>query len=297
MKRDEFNDLAAFLLIAEQRSFSRAASKLGISASGLSHAMRLLEERLGVRLLSRTTRSVSTTEAGERLLATLRPAFEDISASLADLRASRESPSGSIRVTASRHAADTIIKPLLPKFLSGYPDIRIEIVVDDGLTDIVSERFDAGIRFGRQIARDMIAVRVGPDIRAAIVAAPSYFESRQKPETLIDLNNHSCINYRLATGGGLYAWELGEGDSAFQVRVDGPLIVNDVDLKLGLALAGQGLAYCFEDQVAGYIAEGRLVRVLESFCPPFPGYHLYYTNRRQTPRALTAFIETVRFRS
>lgn len=294
MKRDELNDLAAFVAVADEMSFTRAASKLGISASALSHAMRALETRLGLRLLARTTRSVSTTEAGERLLRTLRPAFEDIGAGLTALGELRDKAAGTVRITTSKHAATSVLWPVLPVFLDAHPDIRVEITVDDDRIDIVASRYDAGIRFGEKVDRDMIAMRVGPDIRAAVVASPAYFAARPAPDTPRDLGRHRCINYRFVTAGGLYAWEFEENGQPFQVRVDGPVILNDGDLLLTAALAGQGIGYLFEDQVAEHVAEGRLIRVLAEWCPPGPGYYLYYPSRRQTPPALAALIEALR---
>ncbi|MDF5719118.1 MAG: LysR family transcriptional regulator [Rhizonema sp. PD37] len=297
MKRDELNDLAAFVVVADEMSFTRAASKLGMSPSALSHAMKALEDRLGLRLLARTTRSVSTTEVGERLLKTLRPALEDISAELTALSGLRDKPAGSVRITTFKQAATTVVWPVLPGFLKQHPDIRVEITIDDGLTDIVASRYDAGIRFGEQIAKDMIAVRVGPDVRAAIIASPAYFADYPVPNTPQDLAGHRCINYRLKTAGGLYPWEFEKDGRSFQVRVDGPLIFNDGDLILAAALAGQGIAYLYEDQIADHVAEGRLIQVLAEWCPTFPGYYLYYPSCRQTPPALTALINALRIKS
>jgi DNA-binding transcriptional LysR family regulator len=296
MKRHDFDDLAAFLVIAEEQSFSRAAARLGISSSGLSHIMRLLEERLGVRLLARTTRSVSTTDAGERLLATLRPAFEDIHRSLQSLGELREKPSGTIRITVGKHAAVTLIQPMLTDFGITYPDIRLEIIVGDRLEDIVASRFDAGIRFGERIDRDMIGIRIGPDIRPAVVGSPAYFERHPIPTTPRDLAEHNCVNYFMVSNGTPYAWEFDDGDREVEVRVNGGLMVNDFDLMLQAALDGTGLVYAFEDMFADPLGSGRLVRVLEDYCRPFPGYYIYYPSRRQVPPALTAFIEALRTR-
>ncbi len=294
MKRNDLNDLAAFVAIADTMSFTRAASRLGMSPSALSHAMKALEGRLGVRLLARTTRSVAPTEAGERLLRTLRPAFEDVGAELATLVALRDKPAGRVRITTPKHAATSVLSPRLPAFLAAYPDIRVEVTVDDGLTDIVAGGYDAGLRFGEKVARDMIAVRVGPVIRSAVLASPAYFAQHPAPVTPYDLARHRCINYRLATAGGLYPWEFEKAGRSLQVRVDGPLVFNDSDLILDPVLAGQGIALLFEDQVAGHVAAGRLTRVLAEWCWSAPGYYLYYTSRRHTPPALAALVETLR---
>ena len=294
MKRDELNDLAAFATIAEETSFTRAASRLGMSPSALSHAMKALEARLGVRLLARTTRSVRATEAGEQLLRTLRPAFAEIGAGLATLSGLRDKPAGTVRLTMPKHAATSVVWPMLPDFLAAYPDIRVELSIDAGLTDLVASRYDAGIRFAERVPRDMIAVRVGPDLRPAVVGSPGYFAANPKPETPQDLARHRCINYRLETAGGLYLWEFEGNGRPFQVRVDGPLVFNDGDLILAAALAGQGIGYGWEDHVADHVADGRLVRVLAEWCPPCPGYHLYYPSRRQATPALAALVEALR---
>ncbi len=296
MKRDELNDLAAFVIVADEMSFTRAASKLGMSPSALSHAMRSLEHRLGLQLLARTTRRVSTTEAGERLLKTLRPAFEDISAELTALGELRDKPAGTVRITTFKHAATSVLLPILPDFLNAHPDIRLEITIDEGLTDIIESRYDAGIRFGEKVAKDMVAVRVSPDVQVAVVGSPTYFANHPLPNTPQDLAEHCCINYRFATSGGLYLWEFEEAGRSFQVRVEGSLIFNDGDLILAAALAGQGLAYLFEDQITALVAEGRLIQVLAEWCPPSPGYYLYHPNRRQTPPALAALIHALKLR-
>ncbi|CAA9566951.1 Transcriptional regulator, LysR family [uncultured Synechococcales cyanobacterium] len=293
MKRDELNDLAAFVIVADEMSFTRAASKLGMSPSALSHAMKVLEDRLGLQLLARTTRRVSTTEAGERLLKTLRPAFEDISAELTALAGLRDKPAGTLRITTPRHAATSVLWPMLPGFLSAYSDIRVEITIDEGLSDIIESRYDAGIRFGEKVAKDMVTVRVSSNIQVAIVASPSYFADHPVPNTPKDLAEHRCINYRFSTSGGLYLWEFEEGGRPFQVRVDGPLVFNDGDMILAAALAEQGIAYLFEDQIADYVVEGQLIRILTEWCPTFPGYYLYHPNRRQTPPALTALVNAL----
>jgi len=294
MRRDELNDLAAFLVVADEGSFTRAAATLGMSQSALSHAMRGLEERLKVRLLSRTTRSVSTTQAGETLLRALRPALEDIAAGLAQAGALGASISGLVRLTATRNAFTAIVLPVLPAFLSANPNVRVELNVDDNLTDIVASRFDAGIRFGNIIEKDMIAVRVGPDMRRAVVGAPEYFGRIPPPKTPHDLAAHECINFRLVKTGGLYAWEFEKAGRRLEVRVSGKLIFNDNELMRQSALAGMGLAYLYEDDAQADISAGRLVRTLEDWCAPLPGYYLYHPSRRQSPPALSALIAALR---
>jgi DNA-binding transcriptional LysR family regulator len=291
MKRDDLYDLAAFAVVAEQGSFTRAAAELGMSQSALSHAMKALEERLGVRLLSRTTRSVSTTEAGETLLRSLRPALEDISFGVDAVGALRGKPSGTVRITATKHAVSTVVMPVLPRFLASHPDIRVDMIVDDNLTDIVAERFDAGIRFGDIVEKD-----IGPDIRMAVVGAPSYFADHQVPRTPRELAGHRCINYRHVRSGGLYAWDFEENGRPFEVRVEGRLVFNNADLIREAALAGQGVAYVYEDEVMADIDGGRLKRILDRWCPTFPGYYLYHPSRRQTPPALAALIGALRYK-
>jgi DNA-binding transcriptional LysR family regulator len=294
MPRTDRNDLEAFLAVARERSFTRAAAKLGVSQSALSQTLRGLEARLGLRLLTRTTRSVAPTQAGEHLLRTLGPAYDQIDTTLAALSEYREKPSGTIRITAAEHPADTILMPALERLLPDYPDIRVEVDVDNTLTDLVAGRYDAGIRFGEQVAKDMVAVRIGPEMRMAVVAAPSYFARRPRPKVPQDLTEHACINVRLPTHGTLYAWELEKGKHEVRVHVEGPLVFNSAPFLLRSALAGLGLACVFEDQVQEHIAEGRLVRVLADWCPPFPGYHLYYPNRLPTP-AFTLLVDALRY--
>ncbi|WP_371418985.1 LysR family transcriptional regulator [Labrys sp. KNU-23] len=294
--RENLNDLVAFLAVARARSFTRAAAQLGVSQSALSHAMRGLEERLGLRLLVRTTRNVAPTEAGERLLAGLGPRFEEIEAELAALSAFRDRPAGTIRITAGEHAAETVLWPAVERLLPAYPDIHVEIIVDYGLTDIVAERYDAGVRLGEQVARDMIAVRIGPDMRMAVVGAPAYFARRPKPVTPQDLTGHRCINMRLPTYGGLFAWEFEKEGRELKVRVEGPLVFNNLALRLKGALGGLGLAYVPEDSVQDLIAQGRLMRVLGDWCAPFAGYHLYYPSRRQASPAFAVLVEALRYR-
>nr|WP_294509666.1 LysR family transcriptional regulator [uncultured Rhodopila sp.] len=296
MRREELADLYAFLSVAEEQSFTRAAAKLGTSQSALSYTVRRLETRLGVRLLTRTTRRVAPTEAGERLLKTLGPALEDIAAGLAALSELRDKPAGTIRITATEHAAQTVLWPVLEKLLPDYPDVHVEVSVDSGFTDIVAERFDAGVRLGESVARDMVAVRIGPDLRMAVVGAPAYFAAHPKPRAPQDLAQHRCINLRLPTAGGLYAWELEKGGRALRVRVDGQLAFNNVPMILRAAAAGFGLACVLADQVEALVAAGSLVRVLEGWCPPFAGYHIYYPSRRQPSAAFALLVEALRYR-
>ena len=294
MQRDDLIDLNAFMAVAEERSFTRAAAKLGTSQSALSHAMRRLEVRVGVRLLTRTTRSVAPTDAGERLLATLRPSLEQIEQELAVVGALREKPAGNIRITASQHAVDTILWPVLARLLPDHPDVQVELSVDSGFTDIVAGRFDAGVRLGEALAKDMVAVRIGPDLRMAVVGSPSYFAGRAPPMTPQDLATHRCINLRLLSGGGLYAWELEKDGREVRVRVDGQLAFDNINLITHAAEAGFGLAFVMENQVAAQVADGRLIRVLNDWCPSFSGYHLYYPSRRQPSAAFTLLVEALR---
>ncbi|WP_179875687.1 LysR family transcriptional regulator [Sinorhizobium sp. BJ1] len=293
---ENFNDLATFAVVAKERSFTRAAAKLRVSPSALSQTIRNLEERLGLRLLTRTTRSVAPSEAGERLLRTIAPRFEEIEAELAALSELRERPAGSVRITAGEHAAISVLQPALKRFLPVYPDIQVEIIIDYGLTDIVAEGYDAGVRMGEQVAKDMIAVRIGPDMRMALVASPGYFERHPLPKTPQDLTGHKCINIRLPTYGGLFPWDLEKDDREVKVRGEGQLVFNSLGMRLYSALDGLGVAYMPEDHVLPYIAEGRLIRVLEDWCPKFPGYHLYYPSRRHSSPALTILVENLRYR-
>jgi DNA-binding transcriptional LysR family regulator len=297
MQRGHLDDLRAFVAVGRECSFTKAAAKLGVSQSALSHTIRELEARLGVRLLTRTTRSVAPTDAGERLLQTAGPRIEEIEGELAALSELREKPAGTIRITATEYAVDTILWPKLTKFLRHYPDIKAEIIIDNGLTDIVAQRFDAGVRAGEQVAKDMIAVRIGPDIRMAVVGAPSYFRRRSEPKKPQDLIGHNCINLRLSTHGGLYAWEFEKGARELKVRVEGQLVFNGTTQMLNAALAGYGLAYVPEDLAQPYLAKGRLKRVLEDWCPPYSGYHLYYPSRRQCSAAFALLVDALRHRS
>jgi len=296
MRREELGDLTAFLAVAEERSFTRAAARLGTSQSALSHTVRRLETRLGLRLLTRTTRSVAPTEAGERLVETLRPAFDDIDTKLSALSELREKPAGTVRITTSKHAAESILWPALEPLLKDYPDVNVEVSVDQSLVNIVAERYDAGVRLGEQVEKDMIAVRIGPELRMAVVGAPAYFASRPAPTTPHDLTQHSCINLRMPTSGGLYAWEFERDGRELNVRVEGRLVLNEPSMILAAATAGMGLASLPDDQVPDYIADGRLVRVLEDWCPPFAGYHLYYPSRRQMAPAFALLVEALRYR-
>jgi len=296
MPRDNVNDLPAFLAVARERSFTTAAAKLGVSQSALSHTIRGLEERLGLRLLTRTTRSVSPTEAGERLLQTVGPRFEEIETELAALTELREKPASTIRITTTEYAADALLWPKLAKVLRAYPDIKVEIIIEQGLIDIVAERYDAGVRLGEQVAKDMIAVRIGPDTRMAVVGAPSYFAKRSPPKKPQELIGHNCINLRVPTRGGLYAWEFEKSKRQLRVHVEGQFVFNGTSQMLNAALAGFGLAYVPEDLAQPYLGRGRLKRVLDDWCPPFSGYHLYYPSRRQVTPAFALVIEALRHR-
>lgn len=297
MAHENFNDLAAFAAVAKERSFTRAAAKLGISQSALSQTISALEKRIGLRLLTRTTRSVAPTEAGERLLQTVAPRFEEIEAQLAALSELREKPAGTVRITAGEHPAISILQPALKRFLPDHPDVNVEIIIDYGLTDIVAEGYDAGVRMGEQVAKDMIAVRIGPEMRMAIVASPAYFERHSQPETPQDLMVHKCINMRLPTYGGLFPWGLEKDGREVNVRGEGQLVFNNLGLRLSSALDGLGVAYMPEDQVLPFVAKGRLIRVLEDWCPYFPGYHLYYPSRRHSSPALSLLVDVLRYRS
>jgi DNA-binding transcriptional LysR family regulator len=296
MLRENLNDFIGFLAVARERSFTRAAAKLGVSQSALSHAIKGLETRLSIRLLARTTRSVAATDAGERLLRTLGPRFDEIETELARLSELSDKPGGTIRITTGEHAAELILGPALEKLLPRYPDIKVELIVDYGLTDIVAERFDAGVRLGEQVAKDMIAVRVGPDFRMAVVGSPSYFAQRPKPRRPQDLTAHDCVNIRLPTYGGVYPWEFEKRGRALRVRVEGQLVFNNIAMRLKAVRAGLGLAYLPEDQVEADVAQGRLVRVLEDWCAPFSGYHLYYPSRRLPSSAFSLLVEALRYR-
>lgn len=290
------DDLAAFLVVARKQSFTRAAAELGISQPALSAKITALEARLGIRLLTRTTRSVSTTEAGERLLESIAPHFAGVESGLADLGELRDKPAGSLRITSVEHASQTILAPALAKLLPEYPDIAVEIINDYGLSDIVADRFDAGVRLGEQVAQDMIAVRIGPDFKQFVVGAPSYFERRGKPKTPHDLSSHHCIALRLPTSGGVWSWPFVKKGRELKVRPGGQLSFNTITLQLDAALAGLGLGYLPEDVVSMHLASGRLVRVLADWSTPMSGYHLYYPSRRQQTSAFSLLVEALSFR-
>lgn len=296
MSRENFNDLVAFITVAREQNFTRAAAQLGVSQSALSHTVRALESRLGVRLLTRTTRSVSPTEAGERLLQTLVPRFDEIRGELAAIRELREKPQGTIRITATDFVIKTLLWPKLEPFLRDYPDIHIELINEYGLTDIVAARYDAGVRLGDIISNGMISARIGPDIRFAVVGSASYFAGRESPEMPQDLLNHRCINLRLPTYGGLYAWEFEKEGEKMDVRVEGQVIFNDIFQILNATLAGFGLSYIPEQLAEPYIKSGKLIRVLEPWCPYWEGYHIYYPSRRQSSRAFSLVIDALRHR-
>ena len=296
MQRSNLNDLSAFLTVAREGSFTRAAARLGVSQSTLSHTLRELETRLGVRLLTRTTRKVSTTEAGQRLLENIGPRLDEIASELAAVAEFRERPSGTIRLTATEYPTNTILLPKLGPLLKKYPDIKVEIIVEFGLTDIVAQRFDAGVRSGEQVAKDMVAVRIGPDLRMAVVGSPSYFRGRKEPKTPQDLIDHNCINLRLQTRGNMYAWEFEKNGRQINARVNGQLTFNASTQMVDAALAGHGLAFVPDDLVMPHIKRGRLKRVLADWCEPYSGYHLYYPSRRQHTLAFTLLIEALRYR-
>jgi DNA-binding transcriptional LysR family regulator len=291
--RDELTVLSAFLTVAEERSFTRAAKRLNISTSGLSQAIRKLEEQIGVRLLTRTTRSVSPTDAGEQLLAHLRPALGDIRTTLTNLSGLQSRPVGRVRLLVPRLAAKTVVASKLGQFAQDYPDVELDVTTDDSRLDLVAAGFDAGIQFGEFIAQDMVAVRVSPDLRPAIVGAPAYFASHPTPASPRDLLQHRCIRFR-HRGESVYKWELDKGDQSLEIAVNGSLILDELDLLIQAAIDGAGLAWVAEDRVAAHLASGTLVRVLDDWCPPFPGFFLYYPSRKQQPAALAAVIETFR---
>ena len=294
MDREDWGSLAAFAVVAEERSFTRAAARLGVSPSALSHTMRRLEERLRIQLLARSTRSVSTTDAGERLLACLGPALEEISNAVEDLGRLLERPSGRVRITSSRTAARMVVAPVLPRFMQSYPDIVVEILINPALTNIVAQRFDAGIRLGESLEKDVVAVPVTGQLRMAVVGTPQYFASHPAPGAPHELRQHRCINFRLPSAGTLYKWEFEKARHSVEVGVEGPLVCDDEGIVIDAALAGVGLACVFEQQVASLLQAGALARVLEDWCAPFPGFFLYYPGRRQVSPALAAFIDAIR---
>jgi DNA-binding transcriptional LysR family regulator len=296
MLRENYNDLLAFVTVAREGSFTRAAAQLGVSQSALSHTIRALEARLGVRLLTRTTRSVSPTDAGDRLMSTVGPRFEEIDAELASIIESRDRPAGSVRITSAEHAVNSVIWPKLVELLPQYPDLNVEITIDYGLADIVAQRYDLGVRLGDQVAKDMIAVRIGPDLRMAVVGTPAYFAARGKPLTPQDLSAHNCINLRLPTHGSLLAWDFEKDGHELKARVEGQWTFNSSSQMLRASLAGCGLTFVPEDMVQEHVAAGRLEKVLVDWFHPFPGYHLYYASRRQSSRAVQVLVEALRYR-
>ncbi|WP_027351767.1 LysR family transcriptional regulator [Halotalea alkalilenta] len=295
MALTSFNDVLAFVHVVREGSFTRAAALMGVSPSALSHAIRRLETRLGVRLLTRTTRSISPTEAGERLFHSVAPRFEDIDAELAAVKELRDKPVGTIRITSAEHAANSVLWPKLSRVIPDYPDINVEIIVDYAMSDIVSQRYDAGVRLGNQVAKDMIAVRISPDLRIAVVGSPGYFSNRALPETPHDLAQHNCINLRLPTHGGLLPWDFEKDGQEVKLRVAGQWVFNNSSSIIRAALAGQGLAFIPEDMVLADIAAGRLIRVLDDWCDPYPGYYLYYPSRRESSRALSVVVEALQY--
>jgi len=293
VSRENLTDLNAFMAVADEGSFTRAAARLGTSQSALSHTVTRLEARLGVRLLSRTTRSVAPTEAGERLLASLRPALDAIAQGVSSLSELRDKPSGTIRITTSEHAARTILWPVLERLLPEYPEIKVELSIDSAFSDIVTDRFDAGVRLGESIAKDMIAVRIGPELRMVAVASPAYLKAHGTPVTPHDLADHNCINLRFQSSGGLYAWEFEKEGRQLNVRVDGQLIFNNTQMIMAAAKAGLGIAFVMENMVQTEIDDGGLVRILDDWCQPFSGYHLYYPSRRQPSAAFALLVEAL----
>ncbi len=295
MPRESYSDLLAFIAVAREQSFTRAAAQLGVSQSALSHTIRALEAKMGVRLLTRTTRSVSPTEAGERLLQNIAPRFQEIEAELVAIGELRDKPAGTVRITASEVAAETVIWPKLAKLLPKYPDIKVEVTAEPRFTDIVAERYDMGVRLGDELAKDMTAVRISPDMQVVIVGSPTYLAKHPAPETPQDLTQHNCINLRLMSRGDLYPWELKKGKRQINVRVDGQLVFNGTGPVLNAALAGLGLGYVLEEVARPYLSKGRLKSVLQDWCPTFPGYHLYYPSKRPPSRAMAVLIDALRY--
>ncbi|MGB9098848.1 LysR family transcriptional regulator [Erwinia sp.] len=295
MLKENFNDLFYLLVVARERSFTRAAAKLGVSQSALSHAIKGLEERMGIRLLTRTTRSVAPTDAGDMLINSIGPRFAEIESELLMLAEMRDGVAGNIRINAGEHALTSTVWPLLRPFMATYPDVKVEITVDNSLTDIVSGRFDAGIRLGEQVAKDMVAVRIGPDWRMVVVGSPGYFALHGHPQSPYELQNHNCINMRLPTMGGLYAWEFSQGGREIRVRVEGQLVLNTLSTRVEAACDGLGLAFVPEDAAEAAVADGKLEKVLEDWCEPFPGYYLYYPSRKQHTSAFIKLIEALRY--
>lgn len=297
MKRDEFTEIRAFLEVARERSFTRAAAKLGVTRSALSHTVSALEARIGIRLLARTTRDVAPTVAGERLMESIQPHFESIAAGINAISALRDRPSGHVRVVCPDDAVDLVFRRRLPAFLKDFPEVGVEIIVDNGFTNIVERQFDAGVRLGEAVARDMVAVRVGPDVSYSVVASPEYLERRSPPSIPQELPDHNCINLRLPTSGGLYAWEFERDDREFSVRVDGQLTVSNIASAVDAAVDGIGLAYVPTDLILHLVQQGKLKRLLLDWCPTFQGYHLYYPSRRNPSPAFSAFVDSFRYKT
>lgn len=296
MRHEELGSLSLFLAVADARNFTRAAAQLGLSQSALSHSVRRLEAKLGLRLLTRTTRNVVPTEAGEQLIQTLRPAFDEIDQKLAALTELRKRPAGTVRISTSKHAATTILWPVVDRLTAEYPDISFELNIDHGLTDIVNERFDAGVRLGESLQKDMIAAPIGPKLRMAAVGAPAYFAKRGTPQTPEDLAQHTCINYRLPSAGGIYVWEFEKAGRELKVKTEGQLVLNDGDLIIDAAVVGHGIAFLLEDHVKKQLADGSLVRILDTWCEPFDGYYLYYPSRRQPTTAFSLLLNALRYK-
>lgn len=293
MKSPSAADLSVFVCTAQQLNFSKAAIELGLTPSALSHSVKALENRLGVRLFNRTTRSVALTEAGERLYARLKPAFRDIDDALEDLNHFREKPSGNLRITSGRQACELVLLPIASEFLLAYPDIRLEVVESDALLDIVASGFDAGVRFGDRLEADMVSLPIGPPLRSVVVGSPVFFQRHVAPQKPEDLHDLPCIRHRFPSGS-MYRWEFEHGGIAQDIEVNGPLTLGDVSLMVGPALQGLGLAYVFENMVSEHLTSGRLIEVLADWCPYYPGLHLYYPSRRHVPAPLKAFIDFVR---
>lgn len=297
MRREDLADMAAFMAVAEEGSFTRAAARLGVSQSALSHTLRRLEGRLGLRLLTRTTRKVSTTEAGARLLQAVRPAIDQIDRELANLDELRDRPSGTIRITSPEHAAQTVLWPVIDRFLTDYPDVQVELNAEDSLTDIVGERYDAGVRLGEQVDKDMIAVRIGPPLRMAVIASPAYLSANGRPKSPHELTSHNCINLRMRSSKAILIWEFEKDGRSLNVRVEGQITLNTMPLVLAAVSAGHGIAYVLEDRAAPLLDSGAAIRLLEKWCSPFAGYHLYYPSRRQSTPAFSLLVEALRYRS
>ncbi len=297
MRRDDLADMAAFMAVAEEGSFTRAAARLGVSQSALSHTLRKLEGRLGLRLLTRTTRKVSTTEAGARLLQAVQPAIDQIDRELANLDELRDRPSGTIRITSPEHAAQTVLWPVIDRFLTDYPDVQVELNAEDSLTDIVGERYDAGVRLGEQVDKDMIAVRIGPPLRMAVIASPAYLSANGRPKSPHELTSHKCINLRMRSSKAILIWEFEKDGRSLNVRVEGQITLNTMPLVLAAVSAGHGIAYVLEDRAAPLLDSGAAIRLLEKWCSPFAGYHLYYPSRRQSTPAFSLLVEALRYRS